>query len=318
MGRPESSAVAGSSSKLTDAREDLADRPERTLSAFESARRLFISLSQCPGPPPEWELVDWETSALADGPRSAERLDGLPHDDASGHVESLLRPGTHAALSGARSRRNPISRRCSLRKRAQSARRSSDTNSPGSSGSGDDGDAAAWLGAEFTPHLGVETVENRWLVEPHAHRLDWQAARPGDFTTRGPGVGSLKWGTFGEILGKSANFCSGSSTRRSFGHASERLRCLLSAVRGLGTTTDITGARQALRRRQGDWRAPREESLSIAHVHAVIGIDQTRTREGSDRPLGRASPARARGLAVEDRTASPTSVLTSTAPQQGR
>jgi hypothetical protein len=63
------------------------------------------------------------------------------------------RPGTHAALSGGTSRRSPTSRLCSSRKRAQSARRSSDTNSPGSSGSGEGCDPAGWFGPELIPHL---------------------------------------------------------------------------------------------------------------------------------------------------------------------
>ena len=62
----------------------------------------------------------------------------------------------------------------------------------------------ALLGPEFTPHLGVETVENLCRTAG-----DWAGSRPGDFTTPDPVVGTLKRGTCGEILGKSANFCGG-------------------------------------------------------------------------------------------------------------
>jgi len=60
----------------------------------------------------------------------------------SGRAGSFTPGGTHATVSGASSQRSAISARCSLRKRAQSARSSSDTNSPGSRGSGEGGDPA--------------------------------------------------------------------------------------------------------------------------------------------------------------------------------
>ena len=48
----------------------------------------------------------------------------------------------------------------------------------------------ALLGPEFTPHLGVETVENLCRTAG-----DWAGSRPGDFTTPDPVVGTLKRGT---------------------------------------------------------------------------------------------------------------------------
>jgi hypothetical protein len=64
------------------------------------------------------------------------------------------RPGTHAASPGDRSTRPSICVRSSSRKRAQSARRSSDTNSPGGSDFGAGGRSGCCLGSrKHSPHL---------------------------------------------------------------------------------------------------------------------------------------------------------------------
>jgi hypothetical protein len=126
-----------------------------------------------------------------------------------------MRPGTHAALCDARSRRNPISRRCSFRKRAQSARRSSDTNSPGSSGSGGAGDPAVWLGPEFTP----TSLWKLWTTlgcRAARASLGTQAARPGDFTTRGPVWGHSNGGGSPKSSERARTSAAGSSPRRLF------------------------------------------------------------------------------------------------------
>jgi hypothetical protein len=73
--------------------------------------------------------------------------------------------GADGGVSGRSSRRKPIRACSSSRKRTQSARRSSDTNSPGSSGSGEGDDSAFRLGPDFIPHLGVETVDTS-VMEP--------------------------------------------------------------------------------------------------------------------------------------------------------
>ena len=70
------------------------------------------------------------------------------------------RPGTHPVLPGGRSARPSICARSSSRKRAQSARRSSETNSPGSSDSGPGALSGCCLGSRIHFPLPVETVGN--------------------------------------------------------------------------------------------------------------------------------------------------------------
>jgi hypothetical protein len=103
-------------------------------------------------------------------------------------------PGTHGALfGGSSSRRSPISALCSLRKRAQSARKSSETNSPGSSGSGQGGHPRV---ARFSihSHLGCGNCGKPRL---------WIRRRLGKRATRrlydlSPLVGSPERGICGE------------------------------------------------------------------------------------------------------------------------
>jgi hypothetical protein len=75
----------------------------------------------------------------------------------SGHS---TRPGTHPVLPGGRSARPSICARSSSRKRAQSARRSSETNSPGGSDSGPEARSGCCLGSRNHSPLPVETVGN--------------------------------------------------------------------------------------------------------------------------------------------------------------
>jgi hypothetical protein len=63
----------------------------------------------------------------------------------------------------------PIRFCSSARKRAQSARRSSETKSPGSSGSGDGDESASWLGPDLTAHLGVWKLWKTLVMKPQAH-----------------------------------------------------------------------------------------------------------------------------------------------------
>ena len=68
--------------------------------------------------------------------------------------------GTHPALPGGTSARPSICVRNSSRKRAQSARRSSETNSPGSSDSWADARSGCRSGSRNHSPLAVETVDN--------------------------------------------------------------------------------------------------------------------------------------------------------------
>ena len=70
------------------------------------------------------------------------------------------RPGTHPLLPGGRPVRPSICARSSSRKRAQSARRSSETNSPGSSDSGPGALSGCCLGSRIHFPRPVETVGN--------------------------------------------------------------------------------------------------------------------------------------------------------------
>jgi hypothetical protein len=102
-------------------------------------RRAECEAHWLPADETRWQawLTDDEPPELAFYcPGCAEREFG----DGGGLLE---RPGAHAALSGVSSRRSSTSRLSSSRKRAQSFRRSSETNSPGSRGSGEGGDPAA-------------------------------------------------------------------------------------------------------------------------------------------------------------------------------
>ena len=64
-----------------------------------------------------------------------------------------MRPGTHPVLAGGRSARPSICARSSSRKRTQSARRSSVTNSPGGSDSPAGALSGCCSGPEITPHF---------------------------------------------------------------------------------------------------------------------------------------------------------------------
>ena len=76
--------------------------------------------------------------------------------------------GTHPALPGGTSARPSICVRSSSRKRAQSARRSSETNSPGSSDSWADARSGCCSGSRNHSPLAVETVDNSCVCEPRA------------------------------------------------------------------------------------------------------------------------------------------------------
>jgi hypothetical protein len=83
--------------------------------------------------------------------------------------------GIHPGLANS-SARCPTSARSSSRKRAQSARRSSETNSPGSS-DWQGGFLGCSLGPDVTPHPRVEDVDNSESGEPQTpRRLGLQAA----------------------------------------------------------------------------------------------------------------------------------------------
>jgi len=74
-----------------------------------------------------------------------------------------MRPGTHPALPGSRSARPSICARSSSRKRAQSARRSSETNSPGSSESPAGAFSGCCSGSRNHSPLPVEHVDNSYV-----------------------------------------------------------------------------------------------------------------------------------------------------------
>jgi len=76
--------------------------------------------------------------------------------------------GTHPARPGGTSARPSICVRSSSRKRAQSARRSSETNSPGSSDSWADVRSGCCSGSRNHSPLAVETVDNSCVCEPRA------------------------------------------------------------------------------------------------------------------------------------------------------
>jgi hypothetical protein len=83
----------------------------------------------------------------------------FPRDERR-QVERSTPPGTHPVLPGGRSARPSICARSSSRKRAQSARRSSETNSPGGSDSGPGARSGCCLGSRNHSPLPVETVGN--------------------------------------------------------------------------------------------------------------------------------------------------------------
>jgi hypothetical protein len=85
------------------------------------------------------------------------------------------RPGTQAASSGGSALRRPTSARSSWRKRAQSARSSSETNSPRGSAS-DGGEPASSLGPELTHHLGCGNCGKPGYRTADAPRFAAQAA----------------------------------------------------------------------------------------------------------------------------------------------
>ena len=120
--------------------------------------------------------------------------------------------GTQPVFAGPSiSARRPTSACIASRKRVQSARKSSETNSPGGSGSRAGGVSGCSLGPEIIPHPCVETVDNSGICEPQA--LGTQAATPGATLSR-PGAvrhpsnggnAQLNGGRATEIRAKSAN-----------------------------------------------------------------------------------------------------------------
>jgi hypothetical protein len=107
----------------------------------------------------------WPRELLPPRPSRAAAIGRLPQAlpqrqaiRGSGHLLAyvLRRAGSHVALFDGDFARCSISPRSSLRNRAQSARRSSDTNSPGGSGWGSRGDPASGAGpnTESPPRCG--------------------------------------------------------------------------------------------------------------------------------------------------------------------
>jgi hypothetical protein len=94
------------------------------------------------------------------------------------------RPGTQPALPGGGSARPSICARSSSRKRAQSARRSSETNSPGGSGSGPCALSGCCLGSRNHSPLPVETVGNSCVRTAGAARLGLKRRRRGSTLRR--------------------------------------------------------------------------------------------------------------------------------------
>jgi hypothetical protein len=87
------------------------------------------------------------------------------------------RCGTQPVLPGGGSARPSICARSSSRKRAQSARRSSETNSPGGSGSGPCALSGCCLGSRNHSPLPVETVGNSCVRTAGAARLGLKRRR---------------------------------------------------------------------------------------------------------------------------------------------
>jgi hypothetical protein len=170
-----------------------------------------------------------------------------------------MRLGTHATLSGGSSLRSPTCARTSFRKRAQSDRSSSETNSPGSSGS-EEGHDSALLGPEFTPHLPVETVETP-VVEPQTpHAWALRRRRAGDSTLLGPVRNHSNGGACGKSSERArtsrANFCAATrrvrsgSTSRAVASATSRFPCS-SARRKTVRCMALRGRRSSSRGRDG-------------------------------------------------------------------
>jgi hypothetical protein len=86
-------------------------------------------------------------------------------------------PGTQPVLAASSSARRWTSPRSSSRKRSQSARRSSETNSPGSSGLRAGGVSGCSLGPGITPHPCVESVDNSGVCEPQTPGRVWALKR---------------------------------------------------------------------------------------------------------------------------------------------
>ena len=120
-------------------------------------------------------------------------------------VDHLGRRGTQCAPSGGISARRAISACSSPRKRAQSSRRSSDTKSPGSSGSRAREASGSWLAREIAHHLQAETVDR--VVRTQALHVGASSRRlwPRLYGVA-RAVGSPKRGRRRQFHGKSANF----------------------------------------------------------------------------------------------------------------
>jgi hypothetical protein len=105
-------------------------------------------------------------SAAAQKERPSGRGRGAPAPYAAGGARfpsqngHSRRPGTHPVLPGGRSARPSICARSSSRKRAQSARRSSETNSPGGSDLPAGALSGCCSGSRNHSPLSVETVDN--------------------------------------------------------------------------------------------------------------------------------------------------------------
>lgn len=132
--------------------------------------------------------------------------------------------------------------RSSSRKRAQSARNSSDTNSPGSSGSGTGEESALWLGSRPYSPPRCGNCGNS-LVEPQSRRLGliWRDA--GLYDERPPG-GMTRTGKLRAILGKSGKFCAASRSSVSSLRPSRSVQegaavCLGMALRGRRSSSPV-------------------------------------------------------------------------------
>jgi hypothetical protein len=73
------------------------------------------------------------------------------------------RPGPTSLFPGGRPARPSICVRNSSRKRTQSARKSSETNSPGGSNASPSGLSGCCFGSGDNSRFPVETVDNSWL-----------------------------------------------------------------------------------------------------------------------------------------------------------
>jgi hypothetical protein len=136
----------------------------------------------------------------------------------------LRRAGSHVALFDGDFARCSISARSSLRNRAQSARRSSDTNSPGGSGWGSRGDPASGAGpnTESPPRCG--NCGKSCFCNRRCRASNVQIAPTGRLYGGAGRCGITRTGDAEKIFGKSANFARrhGDSGNRASGRSGQR------------------------------------------------------------------------------------------------